>query len=184
VSADTAGGGRNAKEQARMSAKMEGRENEPDGPANGLEAFAQELKAQREAAGLTQEQLAKLMGYSASVIAKLETCRTVASPQHASKADEALKLPGTFRRLRKAAINGTYEPWFQAFIDIETGPLSCGGGSLLWFLACCRPRDTLVAFCVVLVRQTVTPPSSSSSRRGCPGRRSGSGKTPNRPSCR
>jgi len=103
-----------------MSAKLEGRENEPDGPANGLEAFALELKAQREAAGLTQEQLAKLMGYSASVIAKLETCRTVPSPQHADRADEALKLPGTFRRLRKATINGTYEPWFQAFIDIET----------------------------------------------------------------
>ena len=34
-----------------MPAKLEGRENEPDGPANGLEAFALELKAQREAAG-------------------------------------------------------------------------------------------------------------------------------------
>jgi transcriptional regulator with XRE-family HTH domain len=103
-----------------MPAKMEGRENEPDGPANGLEAFALELKAQREAAGLTQEQLAKLMGYSPSVIAKLETRRTVPSPQHADQADEALKTPGTFRRLRKAMINGTYEPWFRAFIDIET----------------------------------------------------------------
>lgn len=102
-----------------MPAKLEGRENEPDGPANGLEAFALELKAQREAAGLTQEQLAKLMGYCASVIAKLETCQTVPSPRHADRADEALKMPGTFRRLRKATINGTYEPWFQAFIDIE-----------------------------------------------------------------
>jgi|HubBroStandDraft_1064217.scaffolds.fasta_scaffold36736_1 transcriptional regulator with XRE-family HTH domain len=102
-----------------MPAKLEGRENEPDGPANGLEAFALELKAQREAAGLTQEQLAKLMGYSASVIAKLETCRTVPSPQHADRADEALKMPGTFRRLRKATINGTYEPWFQPYLDIE-----------------------------------------------------------------
>jgi hypothetical protein len=31
-----------------MPAKLEGPENEPDGPANGLEAFALELKAQRE----------------------------------------------------------------------------------------------------------------------------------------
>jgi predicted transcriptional regulator len=38
-------------------------------------------KAQREAAGPTQEQLAKLMGYSPSVIAKLETCRTFPSPR-------------------------------------------------------------------------------------------------------
>ena len=115
-----------------MPAKLEGRENEPDGPANGLEAFALELKAQREAGGLTQEQLAKLMGYSASVIAKLETCRTVPSPQHAERADEALKMPGTFRRLRKATINGTYEPWFQPYHRYRgPGRLCFDGGSLL-----------------------------------------------------
>jgi transcriptional regulator with XRE-family HTH domain len=102
-----------------MSAKTGGRETEGDGPANGLEAFAQELKAQREAAGLTQEQLAKLMGYSTSVIAKLETCRTIPSPQHADRADDALKMPGTFRRLRKATINGTYEAWVRAYLEIE-----------------------------------------------------------------
>jgi transcriptional regulator with XRE-family HTH domain len=90
-----------------------------DGPANGLEAFAQELRAQREVAGLTQEQLAKLMGYSASVIAKLETCRTIPSPQHADKADEALATPGTFRRLRQAMINGAYEPWVRALLEME-----------------------------------------------------------------
>src|ERR1039458_8705569 len=103
-----------------MTARSGGRENDGgDGPANGLEAFALELRAQREVAGLTQEQLAKLMGYSGSVIAKLETCRTVPSPQHASQADEALKMPGTFRRLRKAMINGTYEAWVRAYLDIE-----------------------------------------------------------------
>jgi transcriptional regulator with XRE-family HTH domain len=99
---------------------MGGRENdEAEGPANGLEAFALELKAQRERAGLTQEQLAKLMGYSASVIAKLETCRTIPSPKHAGQADEALGTPGTFRRLRQAMINGTYEPWVSAFLEME-----------------------------------------------------------------
>lgn len=102
-----------------MPARVEERENRGDGPANGLEAFALELKAQRELAGLTQEQIAKLMGYSTSVIAKLETCRTIPSPQHASKADEALKTPGTFRRLRQAMINGAYEPWVRAFLDME-----------------------------------------------------------------
>jgi transcriptional regulator with XRE-family HTH domain len=93
--------------------------NEVDGPANGLEAFAQELKAQREAAGLTQEQLAKLMGYSSSVIAKLETCRTLPSPQHASQADKALRAPGTFGRMRQAMLNGAYEPWVLALLDME-----------------------------------------------------------------
>ena len=52
-----------------MAARLGGTKNEGDGPTNGLEALGQELRAQRELAGLTQEQLAKLMGYSPSVIA-------------------------------------------------------------------------------------------------------------------
>src|SRR5216684_5938494 len=116
------GGCRGEREGAgRMAARPGWGENGGDG--GGAEArllaFAQELRAQREAAGLTQEQLAKLMGYSPSVVAKLETCRTVPSPQHARQADEALKMPGTFRRLRKATINGTYEAWVRAYLDIE-----------------------------------------------------------------
>jgi transcriptional regulator with XRE-family HTH domain len=103
-----------------MAASAGRRENRGgDGPENGMQTFAQELKAQREAAGLTQEQLAALMGYSASVIAKLETCRTIASPEHAAQADAALKMPGTFARLRKAMINGAYEAWVRAYLEIE-----------------------------------------------------------------
>jgi transcriptional regulator with XRE-family HTH domain len=102
-----------------MAARAGEREKDDDGPANGVQAFAQELRAQREAGGLTQEQLAKLMGYSPSVIAKLETCRTIPSPQHAGQADEALRTPGTFRRLRQAMINGAYEPWVRAYLEIE-----------------------------------------------------------------
>jgi transcriptional regulator with XRE-family HTH domain len=77
------------------------------------------MRAQREAAGLTQEELAKLMGYSASVIAKLETCRVIPSPDHADKADEALRTPGTFRRVRTTILNGAYESWVRALIDME-----------------------------------------------------------------
>jgi transcriptional regulator with XRE-family HTH domain len=102
-----------------MAARAGEREEDDEGPANGVQAFAQELRAQREAGGLTQEQLAKLMGYSPSVIAKLETCRTIPSPQHAGQADEALRTPGTFRRLRQAMINGAYEPWVRAYLEIE-----------------------------------------------------------------
>jgi transcriptional regulator with XRE-family HTH domain len=90
-----------------------------DGPITGVQAFAEELRAQREAAGLTQAQLAKLMGYSESVIAKLETCRTIPSPQHATQADEALRTPGTFRRLRQAMLNRSYESWVRALLEME-----------------------------------------------------------------
>ena len=89
-----------------------------DGLENGLEIFARKLKAQREAAGLTQEQIARLMGYSTSVIAKLETCRTVPSEQHAAKADQALRT-GTFVQLRQAMISGVYKPWVSAFLNME-----------------------------------------------------------------
>lgn len=89
------------------------------GPENGIETFAQELRAQREAAGLTQEDLGKLMGYSTSVVAKLETCRVFPSPEHARQADTALRSPGTLWRIRAGVVNGAHEPWIQAYLDIE-----------------------------------------------------------------
>jgi transcriptional regulator with XRE-family HTH domain len=98
---------------------MPGKRKDDDGPITGVQAFAAELRAQREAAGLTQAQLAKLMGYSESVIAKLETCRTIPSPQHAAQADEALRTPGTFRRLRQAMLNRSYESWVRALLEME-----------------------------------------------------------------
>ena len=98
---------------------MAAKRMDDDGPVTGVQAFAEELRAQREAAGLTQAQLAKLMGYSESVIAKLETCRTIPSPQHAAQADEALRMPGTFRRLRQAMLNRSYESWVRALLEME-----------------------------------------------------------------
>jgi transcriptional regulator with XRE-family HTH domain len=106
-------------DKAKEGEGMPAKRKEDDGPVTGVQAFAAELRAQREAAGLTQAQLAKLMGYSESVIAKLETCRTIPSPQHAAQADAALRTPGTFRRLRQAMLNGASEPWVRAFLDME-----------------------------------------------------------------
>ena len=104
-----------------MAARPGWRENSGDdgGAEARLLAFAQELRAQRESAGLTQEQLAKLMGYSPSVVAKLETCRTMPSPQHAEQADAALRTPGTFARLRSVIMAAAFEPWFLVYLDIE-----------------------------------------------------------------
>jgi hypothetical protein len=59
------------------------------------------------------------MGYSTSVIAKLETCRTAPSPQHAAQADAALETPGTFHRLRQGMLNGAYEAWVRALLEME-----------------------------------------------------------------
>jgi transcriptional regulator with XRE-family HTH domain len=103
-----------------MAPKLGARTNGDGSIHNGLRTFAEELKAQREAARLTQEELARLMGYSTSVIAKLETCRTIPSPQHVERADAALKTPGTFARLRRAAVNGAFEAWVRALLDLES----------------------------------------------------------------
>lgn|SRR5579875_302719 len=155
-----------------------------DGPQNGTQMFAEELKARREAAGLTQEQAGKLMGYSASVIAKLETCRTVASPEHAAMADAAFKTPGTFRRLRKSMINGVYEPWFQAYLEIEERAAVLRSWQPLWSMGCCRPGTTRGRSCGGPGRPTVTRGLSSMSPPGWPGRRSCGERTPSRRSCR
>jgi transcriptional regulator with XRE-family HTH domain len=106
-------------DKAKESEGMPAKRKEDEGPVTGVQAFAAELRAQREAAGLTQAQLAKLMGYSESVIAKLETCRTIPSPQHAAQADAALRTPGTFRRLRQMMLNGANEPWIRALLEMQ-----------------------------------------------------------------
>lgn len=90
-----------------------------DGPGNVSEAFAQELKAARESHGYTQEQLAKLIPVHVSVIAKLETCRVMPSPDLAANLDSVLTMPGTFARLRGLMMSARFEPWFRPFVDIE-----------------------------------------------------------------
>jgi transcriptional regulator with XRE-family HTH domain len=96
-----------------MGRESDGNGND-EGAADGFADWAAELRAQREAAGLTQEQLARLMNYSASVIAKLETGRTRPGEQHAERADQALDAPGTFQRLRTIlARDRVYPDWFK-----------------------------------------------------------------------
>ena len=130
-----------------------------DGPITGVQAFAGELRAQREPAGLTQAQLAKLMGYSESVVAKLETCRTIPSPQHAAQADEALRTPGTFRRLRQAMRDAGSGRWSSRgsparrsgtgrtrrprCCSLSWGRPSCGS-------ACGTPRSCVTSSSIVL----------------------------------
>jgi hypothetical protein len=41
------------------------------------------------------------------------------SPEFAERADEILKTPNTFKRQRKAMLNGVYESWFRPYLEIE-----------------------------------------------------------------
>ena len=87
---------------------------EDDAPTIGVRAFAAELKAQREARGWTQAETADRMGYSQSVVGKLEGCTVRPSEMHAQKADEAFGLPSTFQRLRESLlVMPAYPDWFR-----------------------------------------------------------------------
>lgn len=91
-----------------------------DDEATGFEDWAAELRAQREAARLTQEQLAARMNFSPSVIAKLETCRQPPSEEHAKRADQGLGLPGTLQRWRASLIRDrVYPDWFKGWLAAE-----------------------------------------------------------------
>lgn len=86
---------------------------EDEAPMVGMRAFAGELKAQREARGWTQAETADRMGYSQSVVGKLEGCMVRPSEMHAQKADEAFGLPSTFQRLRALLMLRAYPDWFR-----------------------------------------------------------------------
>lgn len=87
---------------------------EDDVPTIGVRAFAAELKAQREVRGWTQAETADRMGYSQSVVGKLEGCMVRPSEMHAQKADEAFGLPSTFQRLRESLlVMPAYPDWFR-----------------------------------------------------------------------
>lgn len=79
--------------------------------------FASELRRARTAAGMSQEQLAKAMSYSSSLVAQIETERKPPSPDFAKRADEVLKTGGLLRRiledlLIKDVIPEWLKPWF------------------------------------------------------------------------
>ena len=102
---------------------------EDDVPMAGLRAFAAELKAQREARGWTQAETADRMGYSQSVVGKLEGCTIRPSQMHAQKADEAFGLPQTFQRLRESLLmQRAYPDWFREWPGKEAEAVE-----LRWF---------------------------------------------------
>lgn len=82
--------------------------------------FADELRRAREAAGMTQEQLATNMFVSKSLVAMVETGQRVPRPDFAVAADEALSADGRFDRMRERLLRGEATPeWFRPWVDFE-----------------------------------------------------------------
>jgi transcriptional regulator with XRE-family HTH domain len=89
-----------------------------------LALFAEELKIARASAGVSQEQLADTIGYSASLVAKIETCRGVPTLDFAARCDGALETGGTLGRMHRFLGKTPFPSWFRPFVDYEASAKS------------------------------------------------------------
>jgi transcriptional regulator with XRE-family HTH domain len=79
--------------------------------------FGSELRRRREAAGVTQRQLAEAVHYSESKVGAVERGEQVA---FCTRADEFLKTDGLFGRMREALLTAEAVPeWFRPWADVE-----------------------------------------------------------------
>ena len=74
-------------------------------PRTWMEYFAKELVTWREFRGMTQEQLAKAITFSSSLVAMVETCQRKAKPDFIQRCDDALETGGALMRLYKELVS-------------------------------------------------------------------------------
>lgn len=95
---------------------------EAGGTARMVAALA---KALREQAGLTQEELGKLIGYTASAISAMETCAQPASDKMLVKLEEVLGNGlGVFEKARKWMLLEKYPARFRGVAGLEAGAVT------------------------------------------------------------
>jgi transcriptional regulator with XRE-family HTH domain len=90
-----------------------------DPAASPLSFFASEMVRLRNAAGLSQPALAKRLNYSASQVAKIETCQRIPKRDLAARLDEVLGTDGLFSRLQPLVERSSVLPWFRDLFDVE-----------------------------------------------------------------
>ena len=83
----------------------------------GLSMFAEEMKAARQKAGWTQEELADKIKYSASLIGMVEAGHRTPQTELAMLLDQAFQTPGTLTRmqvrLRDLPFPASYSPYVK-----------------------------------------------------------------------
>jgi transcriptional regulator with XRE-family HTH domain len=94
---------------------------EIDGTASPLAFFGAELRRARNEAGLSQEQLGQRIGYSGTMVGKIETAERAPSEDIAGRCDEALGTNGLLVRIYDLARrwDGGYPSWFAGWMDRE-----------------------------------------------------------------
>lgn len=86
---------------------------------SGLALFAAELQAARSKAGLSRDELASQINYSASLIGMIESLRRVPRLDFAQRCDEIFGTVGTFARLQQHARTTPLPAWFRPYAEIE-----------------------------------------------------------------
>ena len=84
--------------------------------------FGAELRRARLSAGLSQEQLGRVLSYSGDLIGKVEIGERAPTPEFAGRCDEAFShLDGLFGRLLGLARrwDGPYPQWFRDWVQAE-----------------------------------------------------------------
>jgi transcriptional regulator with XRE-family HTH domain len=93
-------------------------------PPLALKAFAEELRAFREQAGMSREELAAKVNYSPSMIAMIETARRSPTRRLAQLCDEVFGTPETFTRHEKRLRGVPFSAGFRPFEPYESEAVS------------------------------------------------------------
>ncbi|WP_405530746.1 helix-turn-helix transcriptional regulator [Streptomyces avidinii] len=89
-------------------------------PDDGLRSFGETLKASRRRAGLTQEQLAPMVGYSVQYVGSVEQGRRHPSQKFVNKTDAALNAFGVIIiAARQLSRRRGLASWFRRWAELE-----------------------------------------------------------------
>lgn len=91
----------------------------PDPTSSTLAFFGAELRLRREALGMSQTELARLVHCAPSLLSKIESAKRVPKEEMADLCDRALGTDGFFGRLWPVMIRNAYPAWFRPFVDLD-----------------------------------------------------------------
>jgi transcriptional regulator with XRE-family HTH domain len=90
-----------------------------DSDSSALALFAAELQAARSRAGLTRDELAAKINYSASLIGMIESLKRVPQLDFAKRCDKAFSTTGSFERIHEYVRLMPFASWFRPYAEIE-----------------------------------------------------------------
>jgi transcriptional regulator with XRE-family HTH domain len=83
--------------------------------------WGRELKHYRQAAGLTQAELAQRINYSTSLISQIETGQVPGTPEFAASCDKQLTTGGALTRTLDYRKGSAFPTWFGRWLPYEEG---------------------------------------------------------------